>query len=567
MKTKTIFPGAALAATIPATVLAILPIAAVADRNAAADLSGIRAAVAADTALPVRQGGVNGQAYWNGQSVMFMHPPSFDFKKIDGAVKYRYVLEDDARRDYSFAADTPNETLARLWPQLPDGMLRLEVLAVGKRGFSIGLAGYRRFWKNPAFDPSACPKGVCGYAEASKRYYDWLWETPMAQSYLTNGVPYEDYVYSSYPCKTDGAIVRAFIAYSKLRPDRAEASLTIARRAADFLMSLMLPAGSPLEYFPPTYRILKPSKPFGQKNRQADRIARRYTGQNMMVYPASVASTFIKLYEATGDAKYLEAARRIAGTYVKLQGSDGTWYLKINEKDGTPTAPNRLFPLGVCFLLERLFEITGDSVYRETADRAFAYVDRGPLTNWNWEGQYEDVEPSRPFRNLTVHPPVQTAMYLLKRFPEDQRRRAQARECLRFAEDQFVVWKPPFREDGTGPLGRDTTMNPKAKASEWFPVPGVFEQYTWYLPIDSAAGKMISGYLAFYRIEGNPVDLAKAKALGDAVTIMQKNHGKGGAIPTHWVKWEVGAETETQPWINCGIATADILAELAAVSD
>ena len=166
----------------------------------------------------------------------------------------------------------------------------------------------------------------------------------MVQSYLAKGVPYEDYVYSSYPCKTDGAIVRAFVTYAKMHPDRAEASLTVARRAADFLISLMLPEESPLAHFPPTYRILKPTRPFTGKDFQADKVARRYKGQNMLVYPAMVASSFLDLHKAVGEAKYLEAAKKIAGTYVKLQGEDGTWYLKLNEKDGTPVAPNRLVP-------------------------------------------------------------------------------------------------------------------------------------------------------------------------------------------------------------------------------
>lgn len=95
-------------------------------------------------------------------------------------------------------------------------------------------------------------------------------------------------------------------------------------------------------------------------------------------------------------------------------------------------------------------------------------------------------------------------------------------------------------------------------------MPGAFEQYDWYLPIDSAAGKMICGYLAFYRAEGRAVDLAKARALGDAVTVMQQKHGKGGAIPTHWVNWEVGPSVRTQPWINCGIYTANALVDLSA---
>ena len=38
---------------------------------------------------------------------------------------------------------------------------------------------------------------------------------------------------------------------------------------------------------------------------------------------------------------------RIAETYLRLQGEDGTWYLKMNETDGSPVSGNRLVPTGV----------------------------------------------------------------------------------------------------------------------------------------------------------------------------------------------------------------------------
>ena len=517
----------------------------------------VTAAVKADVSRPVRQGGVGGQAYWNGRSALFMRPPAFGFAKVDGTVKYRYVLEGDARDTYRFEADGPNESLAQVWEGLPVGMYRLEVLGIGKNGYVAGTAGYRRFWKSAAFDPGACPKGVCGYAEAAAKYYDWLFAMRNTQCYLKDGKPDENYIYNSYPSKTDSAVVNAFVNYASLRPDRRDEALTVARRAADHLISLMMPAGSPLEHFPHTYRILSPDRPFAANDQQADKIARMYRGQNMIVYPAFAGRAFVSLYKAIGERKYLDAAVRIAETYAKLQGEDGTWYLKINEADGKPVAPNRLFPLAVCDFLEKLYAVTGRPRFREVSDRAFAYVERGPLADWNWEAQFEDVEPSRRYRNLTVHTPVATALHLLSRYPGDAKRLAQARELVRFAEDQFVVWKPPFRADGTGPLTADTPM---IQYGTWYGVPGVCEQYDWYLPIDSAAAKMIRGFLALHKAEGRADDLAKAKALGDAVTVMQEKHGQGGAIPTHWVDWEVGRKRA--PWINCGIGTANTLKAL-----
>lgn len=522
------------------------------------------AGFAEETCEPVKPGGIDGRPFWNRSSSIFMYPPSFDFPAIENAAKYRYIIEDDERKEYRFEEKTPIHSLAPIWSRLPTGFLRLEVLAINKSGRTIGQCGYRKFWKSAAFKAEEMPKRVSGFGEAAARYFDWLFSMENTQSYLKKGVPDEDYPYNAYPSKIDAALVNACIEYAKLRPDRAEDAMTVAKRAADHLLSLRLPHDSPLAHFTPTYRILSPSRPFAADDAQPDVVARKYSGQNMIVYPARAGLAFLNLHAATKDMRYMDAAVKIAQTYERLQGEDGTWHLKLCEKTGKPTSPNRMIPLAVCDFLERLYADTGNVRYREMSDRAFAYMEKGPLSDWNWEAQFEDVEPARRYRNLTVHPPVSAALHLLRRYPNDAERRELARECLRFAEDQFVLWKNPFRADGSGPLGRDTSYFPRATKEKWFEVPGVCEQFDWYLPIDSAAAKMIRGYLAFYRLERKNADLEKARALGAAITIMQAKHNQNGAIPTHWIDWEVGKKTN--PWINCGIGTANALALLESFS-
>ena len=511
-----------------------------------------------DAVRPVRQGGVNGQAYWNGLSVMFQYPPSFDFRKVEGAVAYRYVAEDDARREHSFTAPAPNETLAPIWAKLPTGFVRLEVRGLNDRGRVMGIAGSRRFWKSEPFSSSICPKPAWSYDTAVGKYYDWLFRMRNTQMLATTGETDEYYLYNTYPAKTESALVHAFLRMAERTPERRETLLRAARNAADFLLSYSNPPGSALEYFPHTYRVLKP------ESSRKGVTSEKYAGQNMLIYPAMAGSAYLALYEAVRDEKYLTAAKRIAATYRRLQGEDGTWYLKLWEKDASPVAPNRLLPLNVCNFLEKLHGLTGDVTFREMSDRAFAYVERGPLASWNWEAQFEDTNPSKLFRNISVHPPCDTALYLLGRHPGDSAKVAQARELLRFAEDQFVSWRDPFTEDGRGPLAGDTTMSPRAVKDSWYGLPGAFEQYDWYLPIDGSAAKMIRLYLALYRAEGRALDLAKARALGNAVTHIQKIAGNG-AIPTHWVKWDV--ESDAKHWINCGIGTAQALEELLKIEE
>ena len=44
---------------------------------------------------------------------------------------------------------------------------------------------------------------------------------------------------------------------------------------------------------------------------------------------------------------------------------------------------------------------------------------------------------------------------------------------------------------------------------------------------------MIAAYLALYRAEKNPLDLAKAKALADSITQVQEPSGR---VPTFWAE-------------------------------
>lgn len=96
----------------------------------------------------------------------------------------------------------------------------------------------------------------------------------------------------------------------------------------------------------------------------------------------------------------------------------------------------------------------------------------------------------------------------------------------------------------------------RMKNTQMLATTGETDEYYLY---NTYPAKLIRLYLALYRAEGRALDLAKARALGNAVTHIQKIAGNG-AIPTHWVKWDV--ESDAKHWINCGIGTAQALEEL-----
>ena len=113
----------------------------------------------------------------------------------------------------------------------------------------------------------------------------------------------------------------------------------------------------------------------------------------MLGYPAHAANAYFNLAEATGEAKYRDAAIAIARIYVKRQDEDGTWPLKVREKDGLPVRANRLVPnrylLG---MFDRAFTVTGDAAFAAARDRAFSYVLEGSAKTWGNLG----ADPSKP---------------------------------------------------------------------------------------------------------------------------------------------------------------------------
>ena len=488
--------------------------------------------VAEDLKHEVRPGGVNGQPFWNKAARFFMYPPAFEFPGTKTAVRYRFEVVDAGGKTHVFEAKEPTASLAPVWPELPTGWTSVMCLAVDKVEDRTLLRGSRTFWKQAPFTGDY-PPAKCNYAEFSKRAKEWLFSQPAFKKFLeTRDIASCNYWALSYPSKMIAAIVSALCSGTPTKAD-----LEAARAWADWLYERAEKPDRPLAYFPPTY----------WKTPVGNRIADLYEGQVMLAYPSGVGGAMLKLAEKTGDRKYSDWALGIGETYLKLQGEDGSWFLKMYLESGKEVNPNRLMPLGTAMYLETLYEKTKDVRYRTAADRAFTAIDKGPMRTWNWEGQFEDIEPDLAYRDLTKHGACSTAMFLLDRYPGDKTRLAQARELLRFAEDQFVCWEKPFPD-----MPESHNLQ---KVADWV-LPGALEQYYWYVPIDASASKLIYTYLALYKAEGNPLDLAKARALGDTMTRIQKPDGD---VPTHWgMSWEKGCS-----WWNCLLSDVGAMNTLA----
>ena len=510
------------------------------------------AAFDADYLRPVRPIGVNGQPGWNVKSAFFMYPPTFGFARRDDAASYRFTVKDEAGVERTFTGRSPNDSLAPIWKDLPlSGWMDVRCEALDAKGDVLEKVGERSFWKQAPFREGTYPAAKRSAEETAKLIARYVMNQPIVQANYLSGKPVpaemvgsSNQVFIAYPSKMGAAVVSAMAKLAAGDTDEAKAARRLAEGAVAKLMSITEPEGRPLAGFPRTYEahpalIWHPAKVVGKNN-----------GKIMLVYPRAVANAYLDLYEVTKSPELKVAATRIADRYLELQGEDGSWPLNVWLKDGQSVEKNRLVPAHMLGFLERMYALTGDMKYRTAADRAFAYIEKGPLTTWNWEGQFEDVAPTAPYQNLTKHDACDTAMYLVRRFPSDQRRIAQAREILRFAEDQFVCWERPMHG----------IKDQRCKLGAWdcdsWRCPAVLEQYNCYVPIDASSAKLIRTYLALFRATKNPLDLARARALGDAIIRETRDDGY---LPTFWMK-------TCEDWPNCMLGSAAALAELSSVN-
>jgi hypothetical protein len=505
-----------------------------ASRGLAGSPQSLQLMAAAEALQPIRPGVPGKAPFWNEQAKQFIWAPAFDFQPVARARSYRFTVTPAGDGTRSFEAKKPWAPLTPVWADVPVGTASLKVEALDRRGKVIGVAGAREFRRGAVF---AGPYGqpVVSYEQSGRLALEGLMAEPFVQSWATTGRPAAEYGLYRYASKVLGALMTASALYAgqSPRPADADRALEIGRRVADFLLEISCPAGSPLEYFPPTYHAARPTE-------------RENDNWTMLISPAEAGEGYLNLHDATHDPKYLAAARRIADTYRKTQLPSGTWHLKVDNRTGKPIVENELIPAVVISFLDRLVEQYGAADYRPTLGRAVRWMMDNPVRTFDWSAQFDDGRQRKPYQNLSKHEACEFAGYLFRRAGKGAGKVAMGEELLRFAEDQFVVWeRPPDLKSRSEAL----------KPENWF-LPCSTEQYAMFEPISGSSAFMIMAYVRAYQATHKPLQLAKAESLANALTVAQQYHH--GRFPTRMVRQDQAY------WINSTVNTIRALNLLAA---
>ncbi len=513
----------------------------------------------------VKHGKKNKFPFWNAESLQFMYAPAFHFTAIKGCEKYRFDAVDENNVKYSFETEDCCDLLTPIWAELPEGVVQLTVTALNKDGSDYSIIGARTFFKSASF-PEQTPKAVCSYIDCAKKAYEFAINQEFVQHFLKYGTPDPHYDLNVYPAKMISSLGEAMILYAQLCDDIKDTALKIAVNAAEFLLSITPRGDKPLADLPPTYYLdFCPDADEYGINTPNWRSAVQKQKNTMMIYPAFVGMMYLHLGNATKNEKYIKEAVKIADYYKNTVEKNGSWYLLRSVETGEPIAENFISPMEqvVPFLME-MYEETKDDGYRTVCDKAVSYAVETQMKSYNWEGQFEDILPTSNYMNLTHYSPIAIARYYSKYHNDSAEYMEIAKELMRFAEDQFVVWNRPSPWNLTWyaewETDWDNNVNEVTEVPKWI-TPCALEQYNWHVPIDASTANFVFGFLSLYEAGCGDIYLAKAKALADQIT---RSQHENGMIPTHW---PLSKHAEDNLWFNCLFFSCAALEEVSKYED
>jgi hypothetical protein len=151
---------------------------------------------------------------------------------------------------------------------------------------------------------------------------------------------------------------------------------------------------------------------------------------------------YLRLYEMTGNTKYLQAAIRCAEALVKNwtpgDAQRSPWPVRCYARDGSapggamgPYSANVVEPM---MLFDELIRIGQGNIkdYQRVRDAVWDWFQKYPLANNVWVGYFEDTVPSMGNMNQVI--PLEFARYILLHPEKDPQWRDHARKLIEWVK-------------------------------------------------------------------------------------------------------------------------------------
>jgi hypothetical protein len=202
----------------------------------------------------------------------------------------------------------------------------------------------------------------------------------------------------SYPAFHHPYLIEAFLNYYNYTGDTE--AMRRARELADWTIAHSTPPDWKWPRLPwSTFTEGKPGGFMDKETLQPDK-----TGYMGLAYA--------RLYEVTGESRYLEAARGIADTLEKQQAKNGSWPFRVNPQTGEVYEQYTAGLMMPVAFLEKMHQITGNLDYKNAQISAWMWMLRNPLRTDNWSGFYEDIK--KEDGSQVYYAPAQTIRLLLR---------------------------------------------------------------------------------------------------------------------------------------------------------
>jgi hypothetical protein len=148
---------------------------------------------------------------------------------------------------------------------------------------------------------------------------------------------------------------------------------------------------------------------------------------------------YLRLYEMTGDTRYLMAAIRCADALVKnFKAGDeqnSPWPYRCFARDGSIVGGKGMFPYSAnvvepIMLFDELMRLDQGDVasYKRVREGAWAWLMKYPMQNNVWVGYFEDVQATMANMNQVI--PLEFARYILLHPDKDPEWREHARKLV-----------------------------------------------------------------------------------------------------------------------------------------